>query len=289
MVYLLYRGVGILVKSLVGLGCPQATRCSSLPSTVSLVQCVTTRWFSKKLTPEELSRTPSIEDPPKRPLTAFIRFCIQQRPQVAKQHPEARSTELMKLLGTEWRALSEVEKQIYIDATRADILKYRESLQSYKDKLDPLEWETLKDVMRQKRRKKKTRSLKREKTKYGKPKGCRTPFNIFMTETYPEAKGDSITEKFKHVSHKWSELPSSDKQVYMQLAEDDKVRYANEMKVWEDQMIEIGRHDLIRNKSRVKLSPKKSYRKGKAISKEKKSKKVSKTASGKESQRKHEE
>lgn len=37
-------------------------------------------------------------------------------------------------------------------------------------------------------------------------------------------------------------------QVYMQLAEDDKVRYKNEMKTWEEHMVEIGRQDLIRRK-----------------------------------------
>lgn len=49
----------------------------------------------------------------------------------------------------------------------------------------------------------------------------------------------------------------------MQLAEDDKMRYKNEMKSWEDHMVEIGREDLIRtptakkkqtaNKSKAKV------------------------------------
>lgn len=35
----------------------------------------------------------------------------------------------------------------------------------------------------------------------------------------------------------------------MQLAEDDKIRYKNEMKSWEDHMVEIGREDVIRERS----------------------------------------
>lgn len=39
------------------------------------------------------------------------------------------------------------------------------------------------------------------------------------------------------------------RQVYQQLAEDDKIRYKNEMKSWEDHMVEIGREDLLREKT----------------------------------------
>lgn len=42
---------------------------------------------------------------------------------------------------------------------------------------------------------------------------------------------------------------SSSSQVYKQLAEDDKVRYKNEIKSWEEHMVEIGREDLIREQT----------------------------------------
>lgn len=41
-------------------------------------------------------------------------------------------------------------------------------------------------------------------------------------------------------------------QVYKQLAEDDKVRYKNEIKTWEEHMVEIGREDLIREQTMSK-------------------------------------
>lgn len=37
-------------------------------------------------------------------------------------------------------------------------------------------------------------------------------------------------------------------QPYLQLAQDDKVRYQNEMKSWEAKMLELGREDLIRSR-----------------------------------------
>ena len=44
----------------------------------------------------------------------------------------------------------------------------------------------------------------------------------------------------------WKNLPSDQRQVYIQLAKDDRIRYDNEMKSWEEQMAEVGRSDLIR-------------------------------------------
>lgn len=45
-------------------------------------------------------------------------------------------------------------------------------------------------------------------------------------------------------------------QVYTQLAEDDKVRYQNEMNAWKEQMIEIGRKDLIKDERKPHRSKK---------------------------------
>ena len=41
----------------------------------------------------------------------------------------------------------------------------------------------------------------------------------------------------------------------MQLAEDDKIRYKNEIKSWEEHMLEIGREDLLREITRPKIAP----------------------------------
>lgn len=62
-------------------------------------------------------------------------------------------------------------------------------------------------------------------------------------------------------------------QVYTQLSEDDKIRYKNEMKSWEEHMVEIGREDLLReqtlsskNKKRVKsAAPRGTTKKEKVV------------------------
>lgn len=79
-------------------------------------------------------------------------------------------------------------------------------------------------------------------------------------------------------------------QVYTQLAEDDKIRYKNEMKSWEDHMVEIGREDLIRERTlstkkkpaaRAKKVTKKAKTVKKATGTSKPSKKTTKSRSAK--------
>lgn len=102
-----------------------------------------------------------------------------------------------------------------------------------------------KEIM-QKRLKKKALIKKRELTMLGKPKRPRSAYNIFIAERFQEAKDGPSQVKLKTINENWKNLSSSQKQVYIQLAEDDKVRYYNEMKSWEEQMVEVGRNDLIR-------------------------------------------
>lgn len=52
--------------------------------------------------------------------------------------------------------------------------------------------------------------------------------------------------KLKLVNQAWKNLSHDEKQAYIQLAKDDRIRYDNEMKSWEEQMAEVGRSDLIR-------------------------------------------
>ena len=101
-----------------------------------------------------------------------------------------------------------------------------------------------KEIM-QKRLKKKALIKKRELTMLGKPKRPRSAYNIFIAERFQEARDGTSQVKLKAINENWKNLSNSQKQVYIQLAKDDKIRYYNEMKSWEEQMMEVGREDLI--------------------------------------------
>ncbi|XP_015283628.1 PREDICTED: transcription factor A, mitochondrial [Gekko japonicus] len=210
--------------------------------------CLVEKWFSKCI---------SSDNRPKLPLTAYIRFCKDHQPIYRKQNPDISILDITKKLAHAWRELPPSDRQPYETAATLERQAYKEQMAKYKAQLTPAQEEVLKEEKRRKAAKRKAARKKRQSTVLGKPKRSRTAFNIFVSEHFQEAKGVSIQGKMKNLFEEWQKLASSQKQMYYQLAEDDKIRYENEMKSWEEHMAEIGHEDLIRYKNRRKISKEK--------------------------------
>ncbi|KAG5262449.1 hypothetical protein AALO_G00275260 [Alosa alosa] len=174
--------------------------------------------------------------PPKRPLTGYMRFVKEQRLQVITQNPDVKAVEVIKQIAEQWRVLTPEQK------------RYKTIMERYQAQLTPAQSAAMVEEKRQKRAKRKAIRKKRELNTLGKPKRPRTGFNIFMAEHFEEAQGVTMQAKMKSLLEDWKNLYITQKQVYLQLAEDDKVRYKNEIKTWEEHMVDIGRQDLIRRK-----------------------------------------
>ncbi|XP_015202549.1 transcription factor A, mitochondrial [Lepisosteus oculatus] len=229
MVSLISTSSSFLVKSL-GLLCSKSfARCTCV---LPAIRCFST----------------SSERPPKRPLTGYIRYIRQQRPVFIKQYPDVKNVDITRKIAQEWKALSSEEKRPFQEAAVADREQYKEEMMKFKAQLTPAQTAALEEERREKIARRRTIRKKRELTMLGKPKRPRSAFNIFMAEHFEEAKGVSMQGKMKSLFDDWRNLHASQKQVYMQLAEDDKIRYRNEIKSWEEHMVEIGREDLIRRK-----------------------------------------
>nr|XP_057918401.1 transcription factor A, mitochondrial [Doryrhamphus excisus] len=185
--------------------------------------------------------------PPKRPLNGYMRYVMQQKPLMARQNPELKQVVMVSKIAQAWRAMTPEQKQPFEDAFQREQEQFKIDLEHYQAQLTPAEVQQQVTEKRQRRAKRKAIRKKRELTNMGKPKRPRSPFNIFMSEHYEEAKGTTTQAKMKSLFDDWRDLISTQKQVYIQLAEDDKIRYKNEMKSWEDHMVDIGREDLIRD------------------------------------------
>ncbi|XP_006831163.1 PREDICTED: transcription factor A, mitochondrial isoform X2 [Chrysochloris asiatica] len=153
---------------------------------------------------------------PKKPLSSYLRFSTEQLPKYKAQNPDAKNSELIKKIAQQWRELPDSEKKVYEDAYRVDWEAYKEEINRIQEQLTPSQIISMEKEIMQKRLKRKALIKKRA--------------------------------KLKAVNEKWKSMSSSEKQVYIQLAKDDKIRYDNEMKLWEAQMIEVGRNDLIRRR-----------------------------------------
>ncbi|KAK3529443.1 hypothetical protein QTP70_031099 [Hemibagrus guttatus] len=181
---------------------------------------------------------------PKRPLTAYMRYVKEQQPIVVRQNPDIKAVDIVRKIAQQWRTLTPEDKQPFEEASIAAREQYKVDMKAYQDQLTPAQSAAIAEEKRQKKAKRRAIRRKRELNSLGKPKRTRTAFNIFMAEHFEEAKGSTMP-------------------IYTQLAEDDKVRYKNEMKAWEEHMTELGREDLVRRKEsrRKKAATKKGKKK----------------------------
>ncbi|XP_061857428.1 transcription factor A, mitochondrial isoform X2 [Colius striatus] len=191
-----------------------------------------------------LSRGISSDEGPKRPLTAYFRFLKENHSAIRQKNPELKNKDLMKKIANIWRELPASEKQVYEEGRKADWQRYMEQLVAYRAQLTPAQAIALDEEKRNRWARRRSLRAKRELAALGKPKRPRSGFNIFVSENYQETEGISPVAKMKKLFTLWGKLTSSQKQPYVQLAQDDKVRYENEMNSWEARMVELGREDL---------------------------------------------
>ncbi|KAI4894823.1 hypothetical protein NFI96_016835 [Prochilodus magdalenae] len=204
-------------------------RTLGLFSTASTVRCTC-------IAPTLKHFSTTVGGPPKRPLTAYMQYVKAQQPIVTKQNPDVKVVDIVRKIAQQWRTLTPEQKRPFEEASLAAKEQYKLDVQNYQAQLTPAQTAAIAEEKRQKMAKRKAIRKKRELNNLGKPKRPRTAFNIFMAEHFEEARGTTM-------------------QVYVQLAEDDKVRYKNEMKAWEEHMTELGREDLIRRKAKARKKP----------------------------------
>ncbi|XP_023041347.1 transcription factor A, mitochondrial isoform X2 [Piliocolobus tephrosceles] len=199
---------------------------------------------------------------PKKPVSSYLRFSKEQLPIFRAENPDAKPTELIRRIAKLWRELPDSKKKIYQDAYRADWQVYKEKISRFKEQLTPNQITSLEKEIMDRHLKRKAMTKRKELTLLGKPKRPRSAYNIYVADRFQEAKGDSPQEKLKTVKENWKNLSDSEKELYIRLAKEDEIRYHNEMKCWEEQMIEAGRKDLLRRtiKQRQKYGAEEYYK-----------------------------
>ena len=74
---------------------------------------------------------PNAPQPPKRPLSAYIFYIKRNRPEIALENPNAKITEIAKIMGARWRALSEAEKAPYCAEAADDVIRHKTELAAF--------------------------------------------------------------------------------------------------------------------------------------------------------------
>lgn len=71
---------------------------------------------------------------PKRPLSAYFIFSNEIRPTVKKQNPDAKITDMSKIIGDMWKGMDDGKKAKYQKKADTDKERYEKEMAAYKKK-----------------------------------------------------------------------------------------------------------------------------------------------------------
>lgn len=158
--------------------------------------------------------------PPPPPATAYSRFLKEWYSKRPKSSPTEIGTQ-SKDVAAEWHALSESEKQPYIEDYRAERVVYVKERQEWFDNIDPV---TLKEL--NKARTHKGKKQIRNPNRFPGDRKPLTPFFLFAAE-YRRGQTEKlgVPEAGRRAGEAWRALSDTEKQHYLD-------RYKNEMDAW---------------------------------------------------------
>eukprot|EP01087_Luapelamoeba_hula_P001629 TRINITY_DN1134_c1_g1_i1.p1 TRINITY_DN1134_c1_g1~~TRINITY_DN1134_c1_g1_i1.p1 ORF type:complete len:225 (-),score=71.08 TRINITY_DN1134_c1_g1_i1:97-771(-) len=161
------------------------------------------------------------EGKPKKPLSAYMLFCAAKRPEVKAANPDLKFGPLGKLLGEQWKALNESDREKYDKQASADKIRYTKEMAAYKeDNPDSSEDEKSKPA----KKKRKVATVDKDAPK----KPC-SAFVHFSKEARPRVQAENPTAKFgeigKLLGAAWQALGPTERKKYNDIADEDKKRY----------------------------------------------------------------
>merc|ERR1712243_230014 len=72
---------------------------------------------------------------PKRPTSAYFFYAGDVRPGIREENPDMKITEVMSLIGQQWRELEEEDKKPYEEQAAKDRKRYEKEMKAYNEGL----------------------------------------------------------------------------------------------------------------------------------------------------------
>jgi len=186
----------------------------------------------KKSKPIAKRRSKKKKDPaaPKKPRSAYIIFCTDERASVKKSHPDAKPADILKIMAEMWRKIDDNQKKEYTAKATEDKDRYNEEMRGY----TPPEPESEDEV----RQGKKVKKPKKKKKDPNEPKRGQTAYIMFGNKQRPLLKNEdpsrTQSDIMKLIGHKWNAMSEEEKKPYHEEANADKKRYEAEKNVYDN-------------------------------------------------------
>jgi len=194
----------------------------------------------KKPPAKKPARKRAKKDPnaPKGPMTAYMFYSKEKRPEFQQQNKGIKFGELSKKLSESWKALSEDERIPYGKLHEKDKERHKEEMKGYvkPESSDDSDSDDSSTDKKKKRRAPKKKRAKKEKDPNA-PKPATNAYMLFQKEKREEIKAQnpglrSVTEIAKKMGEIWRKMTDDDKKKYTKQADQDKERYKREIEIY---------------------------------------------------------
>nr|KAF6343847.1 upstream binding transcription factor like 1 [Pipistrellus kuhlii] len=189
-------------------------------------------------------------DMPKKPLTAYLRFLKEKRPEYSQMHPKLNNQELTKVMSEKYKALPEEMKLKYMEDFQKEKQEFQEKLAQFrKDHPEP-EQNSKASVVpkgsRSRARKKFKRDEKELKSSQendlwgdirfrGEPeKPPMNAYHKFQQDLWSseELQGLHPRQRLVEIGRRWHRVPMSQREIYEQQAEELQKQYKVDLDKW---------------------------------------------------------
>mmetsp|Transcript_28984 Transcript_28984/g.40727 ORF Transcript_28984/g.40727 Transcript_28984/m.40727 type:complete len:615 (-) Transcript_28984:302-2146(-) len=177
----------------------------------------------------------STKDPnaPKRPKPSYIHYQNKRRPILAKENPGTPFGDIARMIGAEWKELTEDVKKIYTLKADQDKKRYEEEMITYVPPTVDEGEEALEEAEKKKRKKRK----KRKKKDPNAPKAPLSAYILFsnwkradIQEKNPES---SFLSMGKKLGEEWGKLSDAEKQKWKDKAKIAQAEYEKDLEAYE--------------------------------------------------------
>lgn len=182
---------------------------------------------------------------PKKPYTPYIMYMLERKTTLMETRPGVSVVPLVKIISREWK---NIDRTKYVEAYENAHKEYKKKIEDYENSLTPEQKDYLKLKTDLQRQHNAFKELKKVCPPPRQPVNRAAMFakHMLAKPEYSERMKQSKTaEVFKEIHEMYRLLPDHEKQKYDQLAEEDKLRYHQELDEW---------YDKIRNDPSVRKS-----------------------------------
>ena len=221
---------------------------------------------------------------PKKPLSAYMLFCQEERPKVTKLYPAMKIGQVAQELGKRYKSLSDHQKKPYLELTQKNSANYKEEMAALKKTEEGklLLAESRKKSI-EKKIKKATARITSIKKSTGYPKRSLAMASFLGDHINRSNPSLEIKARFAQAILAWKNLSEPNKLKYKNKAEADNKDLPRRIQSWEtanpDAVTELKELSKTLANLRERLNPKpkkKVVKKRKAVKKVVKKKKVAK-------------